>query len=192
MHGVPPHALVEKHLWIVDRFAATYQKSAPHADLKAAGALGLCEAACRFKPRKGAAFSTYAWNWVKGHVLSELRRAHVVPVPEHLARAATKRGEPVKGVVVFRPDGVVRETGAPPEPGVGIGDEQEGAADRAMRRRALHYAVEELPREQRHVVNRTLAGRSTQQIAFGLGIAVEHVEELLAQAREELEWLLSG
>ncbi len=168
MHGLPPQALVEKHLWIVDRFAATYQKSAPHADLRAAGALGLCEAARRFRPRKGAAFSTYAWNWVKGHVLSELRRAHVVPVPEHLARAATKRGEPVKGVVVFRPDGVVRETGLAPE----LTDEQDDAADRAMRRRALHYAVEALPREQKHVVNRTLAGRTVEQIAFGLGIAV--------------------
>lgn len=188
MHGLPPEALVEKHLWIVERFTATYCKQAPHADLRAAGALGLCEAARRFKPRKGAAFSTYAWNWVKGHVLSELRRAHVVPVPEHMARAASKRGEPVHGVVVFRPDGLVRETGVAVEDH----DAQEGAADRGMRLRAMHEAVEALPREQRHVVNRTLAGRSVEQIAFGLGIAEEHVEELLEQARGELEWMLNG
>jgi RNA polymerase sigma factor (sigma-70 family) len=188
MHGLPPEALVEKHLWIVDRFTATYKKHAPHADLRAAGALGLCEAARRFRPRKGAAFSTYAWNWVKGHVLSELRRAHVVPVPEHMARAANKRGESVHGVVVFRPDGIVRDSGG----SVDDPDEQEKAADRGMRLRAMHEAVEALPREQRHVINRTLAGRTVEQIALGLGIAEEHVEELLTQARGELEWMLNG
>jgi RNA polymerase sigma factor (sigma-70 family) len=188
MHGIPPQALVEKHLWIVDRFAATYQKAAPHADLKAAGALGLCEAARRFRPRKGAAFSTYAWNWVKGHVLSELRRAHVVPVPEHMARAATKRGEPVRGVVVFRPDGVARELSAVPDDA----DEQEGAADRGMRLRAMHQAVEALEPELRHVVNRTLAGRTVEQISCALGLTETRVEEMLELARVELSWMLDG
>lgn len=189
MHGLTPDALVEKHLWIVDRFAATYAKKAPNADLKAAGALGLCEAARRFKPRKGATFSTYAWNWVKGHVLSELRRAHVVPVPEHTARAASKRGEPIHGVVVFRPDGAAREIGALPD----TGGEQETAADRAMRRRAIHMAIGQLENAtHRHVINRTLAGRTPKQIALGLGLTEARVEELLEQAREQLECLLKG
>jgi RNA polymerase sigma factor (sigma-70 family) len=189
MHGLPPNALVEKHLWIVDRFAAAYAKKAPpHADLKAAGALGLVEAAQRFRPRKGATFSTYAWNWVKGHVLSELRRAHVVPVPEHTARAANKRGEPVRGVVVYRPDGVGRELGPQPD----VPGEQESAADKAMRRRAIHLAIGELEPAHRHVINRTLAGRTTAQIAKGMGLTEAAVEQLLEQARGELEWLLNG
>lgn len=188
MHGLPPNALVEKHLWIVERFAATYGKKAPHADLRAAGALGLCEAAQRFRPRKGASFSTYAWNWVKGHVLSELRRAHVVPVPEHTARAASKRGEPVRGVVVFKPDAAMREPGSQPD----VGGEQETAADRSMRRRAIHLAVSELEHPHRYVVNRTLAGRTAGQIAKGMGLTEGAVEQLLEQAREELSWLLQG
>lgn len=180
MHGLPPRALVEKHLWIVDHFLGAYGHQAPCADLEAAGHLGLVEAANRFQPRKGAAFSTYAWNWVKGHMLSEARRAHVVPVPEHTARALKKAGEPLRGVVAYKV----------PEPGVG--EDQEPAADSSMRLRALHQAVEDLPREQRHVINRTLAGRTVEQIAFGLGIDEAYVEELLAQARETLEWTLNG
>lgn len=125
---------------------------------------------------------------MKGHVLSELRRAHVVPVPEHLARAATKRGEPVRGVVVFRPDGIAREVGATDtSPG-----EQDAAADRGMRLRALRGAVTALPRMHRHVVNRTLAGRRIDQIARGLGVADVRVEELLDEARVELSWMLDG
>lgn len=186
MHGLPPDALVEQHLWIVDKFASTYRASAPQADLRAAGALGLCEAARRFKPRKGAAFSTYAWNWVKGYVLSELRRAHVVPVPEHLARAASRRGEPVRGVVVFAHprafDGVDGST---------TDAEQERAAERAMRHRTLHHAVEALDTEHRHVVNRTLAGRSIEQIAKGMRCTQTRVTELLEEAQTQLAEILA-
>lgn len=178
MDGLPPNALVEKHLWIVDRFAAKYRGTMPHGDMKAAGMLGLVEAAQRFRPRKGAAFSTYAWNWVKGHVLSELRRCHVVAVPEHTARDANRRGESLRGVVVFDV----------PDPGGG--DEQESEADKSMRLRALHDAVEALPRDQRHVVNRTLAGRRVDQIAKGMGLTEERVEEIIEAACEELGWLL--
>lgn len=192
MHGLPPNALVEKHLWIVDRFAATYQKAAPHADLRAAGALGLVEAAARFKPRKGAAFSTYAWNWVKGHVLSELRRAHVVPVPEHTARAAHKRGASIRGVVKFFGGDKCFDL-PEPEPERAGAHQAERTVDRSMRRRAVHYAIEELERPvHRHVINRTLAGRSTEQIAKGMGLTVSRVEELLEEARQELSSLLEA
>lgn len=176
-----PQALVEQHLWIVDKFASTYHASAPQADLRAAGALGLCEAARRFKPRKGAAFSTYAWNWVKGYVLSELRRAHVVPVPEHMARAANRRGEPVRGVVVF----------ATGERLAGSTGDQEQAAESAMRSRAVHYAVEQLAPDLRHVINRTLAGRSVEQIAKGLRCTQTRVRELLEQAQAQLAEILA-
>jgi len=192
MHGLPPNALVEKHLWIVDKFAATYKNKAPHADLKAAGRLGLVEAAQRFRPRKGAAFSTYAWNWVKGHILSELRRSHVVPVPEHTARAANKRGASIRGVVKFM--GGDKAFDLPdPEPEKDGAHQLERDVDRSMRRRAVHYAVEGLENpQQRHVINRTLAGRTVAQIALGMGLTEARVEEILEQAREQLSWMLDG
>jgi RNA polymerase sigma factor (sigma-70 family) len=39
------------------------------ADLTQAGMLGLCEAATRFKPELGFAFSTYALHWVRKEVV---------------------------------------------------------------------------------------------------------------------------
>lgn len=192
MHGLPPNALVEKHLWIVDRFAATYAKKAPHADLKAAGRLGLCEAAQRFRPRKGAAFSTYAWNWVKGHILSELRRSHVVPVPEHTARAANKRGASIRGVVKFM--GGDKAFDLPdPEPERDSAHQLEKSVDRSMQRRAVHYAIEALEDPaHRHVINRTLAGRSVEQIAKGMGLSASAVDELIEQAQTLLAGMLEG
>jgi RNA polymerase sigma factor (sigma-70 family) len=167
--------------------------------LQAAGTLGLCEAARRFKPRKGAAFSTYAWNWVKGHVLSELRRAHVVPVPEHLARAASKRGEPVRGVVVFLHDHASlslehsRARAGNAAEGLGGADGQEGSADRCMRLRALREAVPGLcDPVHRFVVRQVFLGRTVEQIADCLETTDARVEELLDEAREELSWMLDG
>jgi RNA polymerase sigma factor (sigma-70 family) len=188
MHGLPPRSLVEKHLGIVEKFAAQYrwQKPAGGADLRAAGALGLCEAAERFRPRKGAAFSTYAWNWVKGAVLSELRRAHVVPVPEHTARKAAKSGSPIRGVVKFARNDAAFDQVDDDAP------DSESAADLSMRRRALHEAIAELDnRVHRLVIKRTLAGRTVEQIAKGMGVAEARVEELLDEARAELAWLLA-
>jgi DNA-directed RNA polymerase specialized sigma24 family protein len=114
-------------------------------------------------------------------------------VPEHLARAASKRGEPVRGVVVFLHDRQrLEDSRPPPEPGLGV-DGQEGAAERGMQLRALRDAVAALcdPVHQ-FVVNRTLAGRSVEQIADCLETTEARVEELLDEAREELSWMLDG
>lgn len=184
MHGSPPNDLIEQHLWIVEKFAATYQKDAPHADLRAAGALGLCEAAQRFKPGRGFRFSTYAWNWVRGHVLTEVRKSHVVPLPDHTVRAAKREGRVIRRVCSFvNGDSHMCERGR-------VAEE---SADHGMRMRALHEAIERLERyEHRHVINRTLAGRSVEQIAFGMSKTEEEVEQLITEAQSELAWLLDG
>jgi len=205
MHGLSANSLVVDHLWIVERFEAQYQQSAPHADLRAAGALGLVEAAQRFEPERGLRFSTYAWNWVKGHVLSELRRAHVVPVPEHTARKACKDGEPVSKVVISfehqaflkkssdytgerfvasRLMALAAQTSHAPT--------QESAADRGMRLRALGDAVARLDNKMhRHVMNRTLSGRSIEQIARAMKLSEERVRLWLREAQALLAEELS-
>jgi RNA polymerase sigma factor (sigma-70 family) len=183
MHGLPPNDLVQSHLWIVDAIAHKYwDKGPPGSDLLAAGALGLVEAAQRFEPARGMRFSTYAWNWVKGHVLGELRRCHVVPVPEHTARKACKDGEPISGVMVF----------GERHRAFGAAGEQEPAAERGMRLRALHFAVADLGDDShRHVISRTLAGRTPEQIGKGMGLGAERVRQLLKEAQALLVEALS-
>jgi len=179
MHGLPPADLIQRHQWIVEHFCARYRRIARQADLHAAGWHGLCEAAAKFEPERGRAFSTYAWNWVKGYVLSELRRSHVVPVPEHTARKAHAAGEPVRGVVVFGVPDLAQE------------DEQERASDRSMRLRALRSAVRELAdRDQRRVVWLVLEGDGVPAIAHALGMTQTRVAELLAEAEAELRELM--
>lgn len=183
MHGPMPEDLIQKHFWIVDRFVAAY--SAPGlgrlADLRAAGVLGLVEAARRYNRRRRTAFSTYAWNWVKGCILSELRRGHVVPVPEHMARRACKEGTPIRGVVRFLHGDIP------------VAGEQEPTSARAMQRRAVRQALDALHDPwQRAVIERTLAGQPIRQIAKGLKLTHRRVEELITEAQTilagEVEW----
>lgn len=200
MQALPTNELVSTHMWIVERFQARYQQSAPHADLRAAGALGLCEAAQKFQPARGHKFSTYAWNWVKGYVLGELRKSHVVPVPEWTVRKASKEGETVRGVVVYCLNeamighGKVRDSrkteavdGEHLAEVTGAHDvdlAQEEHADRRMRLRALNCAIVALAdKNHRHVVNRTLAGRTIAEIAKGMGFSQERVRQLLHEAQ---------
>lgn len=57
--------LVVEHQWIVD----WYLRSRPSdADTRQCGMVGLCEAALRFKPELGFAFSTYAIFWIRREV----------------------------------------------------------------------------------------------------------------------------
>ena len=180
MHGLPPADLIQRHQWIVEHFCARYRRIARQADLHAAGWHGLCEAAAKFEPERGRAFSTYAWNWVKGYVLSELRRSHVVPVPEHTARKAHAAGEPVRGVVIY---------GVPELP---TEDEQERQSERAMRLRAVRQCVRELEdKAMRQVVWLLLEGDSIEQIARALDMTQTRVAELLESAERELKELMT-
>jgi len=179
MPARPPAELVESHLWIVEHFHARYRLIAPAgADLRAAGRHGLCEAAAKFQPKKGRVFSTYAWKWVKGYVLAELRKCHVVAVPEHSVRQAQAAGSPVRGVVVF---GV---------PEIQAEEEAEAKSDRAMRLRSLRSTIAELDEPARSVVRRALRGLTIAQIASQLRLTQARVAELLEQAERELQELM--
>jgi RNA polymerase sigma factor (sigma-70 family) len=180
MHGLPQTALAHQHVWIAEKIAARYVHVAPTADLRAAGALGLAEAASRFQPRRGLRFSTYAWPWVKGAVLAELRRNHVVPVAEWTARKDSREGRSPRVVVVF---------GALDTDKGGATDDadQEEAADRDMRLRGVRIAVSRLADPgHRRVIEATLEGRTPEQIGEDLGLCEERVRQLLREATNEI------
>lgn len=70
-------ALVENHLskvkYIADRIAAKLPPSVEREDLYGAGVIGLMEAAERFDPARGIAFTTFAELRVRGAILDSLR-----------------------------------------------------------------------------------------------------------------------
>lgn len=181
MHGLPRTSLVLDHLWIVDKFVVQYSRLVPRgvgADLAAAGRLGLVEAAERFDPRRRLRFSTYAWTWVKGAVLAELRRCHVVPVAEWTARKDKREGKAPRVVVVF---GALDDGGPASAPGEV--DDQEATSDRSMRLRGLQLAATRLDDpNHRRVIEGTLRGRTPEQIALTMGLGDERVRQLLKEA----------
>ena len=75
--------LVEGHLELVRRAAKMiYPRVKAHVEfeeLVALGNAGLAEAAARFDPSRGAAFSTFAWYRVQGSIVDGLRKASNLP-----------------------------------------------------------------------------------------------------------------
>lgn len=75
--------LIERHLDVAQKAAAMiYPRVRGHVemdDLVAYGNAGLAEAAQRFDPTRGAAFSTFAWYRVQGSIIDGLRKSGTLP-----------------------------------------------------------------------------------------------------------------
>jgi RNA polymerase sigma factor for flagellar operon FliA len=75
--------LVEKHIDISRRAAAViYPRVKQHVEFEELVALantGLAEAASRFDPTRGAAFTTFAWYRVQGAIIDGIRKATNLP-----------------------------------------------------------------------------------------------------------------
>lgn len=188
-------ALVEAHSWIVAQFVAQYGRRANGADLEQAGLLGLCEAARRFEKGKGVQFRTYAWNWVKGAVLEEIRTAHVVPMSKRAALGKTLAPVTAPRVVEMpwedAPDadathydhGRRRQI----KLGLFVAADGEATADAPRRQRIARARVSGLPTpDHRRVAFRALRGRSVEQIAQALEMPPGRVVRLLGEAEAEL------
>jgi RNA polymerase sigma factor for flagellar operon FliA len=75
--------LVERHLDLAQRAAAMiYPRVRDHIaldELVALANVGLAEAASRYDPDRGAAFTTFAWYRVNGSIIDGLRKATQLP-----------------------------------------------------------------------------------------------------------------
>lgn len=174
MSATNREALIREHLWIVTQFAARYHRKARGVDMTEAGLLGLCEAAKRYQPAHGK-FATYAWNWVKGAILEEIRLTHVVPLSKRAALGKTKTA-----VAVFRfcSDEPLGRLPAPEEP--------EPLDPGALREARRKIAALPTP-EHRRVAFRALLGRSLEEIAVSMELAPSKVARILAEAEAFIE-----
>lgn len=81
--GSDPGALVNEHLWLVDRLAAQAARRFPsyveRGELWSAGVLGLVEAARRYNPGYNVPFAAYASARVRGEMLESARAADLAP-----------------------------------------------------------------------------------------------------------------
>lgn len=191
MNSAERAALVKAHAWIVAQFVAKYEARSNGADLSEAGFLGLCEAAARYTPGR-VRFGTYAWNWVKGAVLEEIRTAHIVPISKRAALGKTQAP-----VDTPRISHLPSESGPSNDSrrvsttmfrlGLVVDARGEELADAPRRKRlALQKITALSSAELRRVAFRALKGRTVEQIAQALEMPPGRVVRLLCEAQQLL------
>lgn len=123
--------LVESHLpkvrYIADRIAAKLPPSVERDDLYGAGVIGLIEAADRFDPARGIAFTTFAELRVRGAILDSLREI------DWASRAARRRSREVQNAYTS----IEEQLGRP-------ATEEEVATRLKMSLRDLHETLAEM------------------------------------------------
>lgn len=189
-------ALIRTHTWIVDQFAARYRRLAQRVDIESAGLLGLCEAANFFDPSKGVKFTTYAWNWVKGRILEEVRLSHLVPVSKRVALGKTRMPAPPPPIIERIPthdsagNGFSRHSHHSTycaSRGLVSTQESDERIDRPRELRRARARISRLSSaDQRRVAYRALAGQTLAQIAEGLEMSTLRASRLLREAQASL------
>jgi RNA polymerase sigma factor (sigma-70 family) len=93
--------LVEGNLKLVMAIARQYAGNDIHRcqELFQEGCFGLMKAATKYKPDKGAAFSTYASWWIKQSILRHLQENHLIRVPCYLHSEKAKNNSRHKAKV---------------------------------------------------------------------------------------------
>lgn len=140
-------------------------------DLVGYGLLGLCKAAQRFDPGRGALFLTYAKPVVLGAIRDGLRELDWLSWRE---RRAANLGElKIEFVSLGEMEIPAPETSQP--------DYSE-----------LRRAARGLPRQERQVVGLYLCGLQQKQIAEHMGVSEVRVSLVMKAAREHLRKSLRG
>jgi RNA polymerase sigma factor (sigma-70 family) len=90
-------ALVESHLDLVPPIARGIARNLPPSfdieDLIATGRLALVEAANRFKPSRKVPFEIYAKRWIRGEILSSIKRGKYRDATHEAADDVPERGQ---------------------------------------------------------------------------------------------------
>ncbi len=181
-------------------------------NLESAGILGLVEAAGQFDPNRGTAFTTFAYQRIRGAILDELRRNCPVPqailqnwalirdssihmdpplTPEKLAAASGLSIREVEDCLVAmrltRPENWADELGELPVPG-DRNTQVDAGSNRAEEKRVLTDAIEQLPEKMRIAVTLYhMEDLRMKEIGQVLGLSESRVSRLLAAAEVQLK-----
>lgn len=208
--------LILEHLYFVRHILGKMLGGLPDTvdndNLESAGILGLVEAAGQFDPTRGIAFTTYAYQRIRGAILDELRRNCPVPqavlqnwtlireasihmspplTAEKLAERTGLRVEDVDDCIaamrLTRPESWADELGELPVPGH---REAEVDADsrRAEEKKLLADAIEELPEKMRLAITMYyLEDMRMKEIGKVLELSESRVSRLVAAGELQLK-----
>lgn len=208
--------LILEHLYfvrhILGRMLGGLPDSVDNDNLESAGILGLVEAAGQFDPARGIAFTTFAYQRIRGAILDELRRN--CPVPQTvlqnwtLIREASVHMPPpltsekladqtgltveevddcITAMRLTRPESWADELGELPVPG---NREENVDADsrRVEEKQLLADAIEELPERMRLAVTMYyLENMRMKEIGEVLNLSESRVSRLISAAELQLK-----
>ena len=211
--------LIIEHLSYVRHILGKLLGSLPeyvdNENLESAGILGLVEAAGQYDPDRGASFTTFAYQRIRGAILDELRRncpvpqailqswalirdasVHMAPplTPEKLSDATglsvCEVEDCLTAMRLTRPENWADELGELPTP-----DHRHSQVDagshRAEERMALADAIEQLPKKMRLAVTMYhMEDMRMKEIGQVLGLSESRVSRLLAAAELQLKSII--
>ncbi len=184
-------------------------------NLESAGILGLVEAAGQFDPSRGTAFTTFAYQRIRGAILDELRRncpvpqtilqnwalirdasVHMTPplTPEKLASATNLSIREVEDCLaamrLTRPENWADELGELPTPS-DRETQVDAGSHRDEERRVLADAIEQLPEKMRMAVTMYhMEDMRMKEIGQVLGLSESRVSRLLTSAELQLKSII--
>ena len=208
--------LILEHLYfvrhILGKMLGGLPDSVDNDNLESTGILGLVEAAGQFDPMRGIAFTTYAYQRIRGAILDELRRN--CPVPQavlqnwtlireasvHMnppltaeklaARTGLKVAEVddcIAAMRLTRPESWADELGELPVPGHRE-EEVDAESRRAEERKLLTDAIEELPEKMRLAITMYyLEDMRMKEIGKVLELSESRVSRLVAAGELQLK-----
>ncbi len=185
-------------------------------NLESAGILGLVEAAGQFDPSRGTAFTTFAYQRIRGAILDELRRncpvpqtilqnwalirdasVHMTPplTPEKLASATNLSIREVEDCLaamrLTRPENWADELGELPTPS-DRETQVDAGSHRDEERRVLADAIEQLPEKMRMAVTMYhMEDMRMKEIGQVLGLSESRVSRLLTSAELQLKSIIT-
>ena len=208
--------LILEHLSYVRHILGKMLGALPDYDdnenLESAGILGLVEAAGQFDPARGTAFTTFAYQRIRGAILDELRRncpvqqailqnwvmirdssVHMDPplTSEKLAAATGLTIREVEDCLaamrLTRPENWADELGELPVPG-DRHTHVDAGSNRAEEKKVLADAIEQLPEKMRIAVTLYhMEDLMMKEIGQVLGLSESRVSRLLASAEVQLK-----
>lgn len=197
---------------ILGKMLGTLPDYVDNENLESAGILGLVEAAGQYDPTRGTAFTTFAYQRIRGAILDELRRNCPVPqtilqnwslirdasvhmnpplTPEKLAEATELTLREVEDCLaamrLTRPENWAEELGELPVP-----SERQSSVDansnRDEEKRVLADAIEQLPDKMRLAVTMYhMEDMRMKEIGQVLGLSESRVSRLLNAAELQLK-----
>jgi RNA polymerase sigma factor (sigma-70 family) len=191
---------VTANLRLVHAVARRYAKRRynDYDDLVAAGNIGLVIAAQRYKPELGNAFSTFAYPWIRWHMITALLDRNNPCGLGALKTANThrrKQGRPYINTKALYLD-------AEPERGndaarIELDDDRESPADRIEReqdQRRVECAIGWLPSREREIIRQRFCDepKTLADIGRRLRLSRERVRQLEASALAKVRRVIGG